>query len=112
MSTLAVIPARYGSTRLPGKPLVPIDGIPLVLRVLDGVRATPGLDEIVVATDDGRIAKIVRDHGGKAVMTPPDLPIESTSPRPLERAAHLFMVMSVLWGILSLLALGTAEHRQ
>ena len=74
MSTLAVIPARYGSTRLPGKPLVPIDGVPLVLRVLDGVRATPGLDEILVATDDERIAKVVRDHGGRAVMTPPDLP--------------------------------------
>ena len=74
ISTLAVIPARYGSTRLPGKPLAPIGGVPLVLRVLDGVRATPGLDEIIVATDDERIAKVVRDHGGRAVMTPPDLP--------------------------------------
>ena len=57
-------------------------------------------------------AEVERWHVYAVPVTPPDLPIESTSPRPLARAAHLFMVMSVLWGILSLLALGTAEHRQ
>ena len=74
MKTLAVIPARYASTRLPGKPLVKIGGVPLVLRVLDNVRACRSVDEVVVATDDGRIAELVRAHGARAVMTPPELP--------------------------------------
>ena len=74
MKTLAVIPARYASTRLPGKPLIEIAGVPLVVRVLKNVSACASIDRVVVATDDGRIASLVEKHGGEAVMTPADLP--------------------------------------
>ena len=52
MSTLAVIPARYASTRLPGKPLQEISGIPLVVRVLKQVQRCATVDRVIVATDD------------------------------------------------------------
>ena len=63
-----VIPARYGSTRLPGKPLVEIAGKPLILHVLDRARASAA-DAVLVATDDERIARVCRDAGAEAVMT-------------------------------------------
>ena len=72
MKAVAVIPARYGSTRLPGKPLLDICGKPLIQRVWDVVARVHGLDEIIVATDDERIAEVVRDFGGKALMTSAD----------------------------------------
>ena len=72
MKVVAVIPARYGSTRLPGKPLLDICGKPLIQRVWDVVARVHGLDEIIVATDDERIADVVRDFGGRAMMTSPD----------------------------------------
>lgn len=72
MKAVAVIPARYGSTRLPGKPLLDICGKPLIRRVWDVVVRVHGLDEIIVATDDERIVKVVQDFGGKAMMTSPD----------------------------------------
>lgn len=72
MKTAAVIPARYGSNRLPGKPLLDICGKPLIQRVWDVVARVHGLDEIIVATDDERIAKVVQDFGGRAMMTSPD----------------------------------------
>ncbi|WP_281679446.1 3-deoxy-manno-octulosonate cytidylyltransferase [Synergistes jonesii] len=74
MKTLAVIPARYSSTRLPGKPLVEIAGVPLVLRVLNNVRSCPSVDRVIVATDDERIAEVVARGGGEALMTPSELP--------------------------------------
>ena len=74
MKTLAVIPARYASTRLPGKPLVVVGGIPLVVRVFRGLASCRRVDRVVVAVDDDRVAKVVRDAGGEAVFTPPDLP--------------------------------------
>lgn len=72
MKSVAVIPARYDSTRLPGKPLLDICGKPLIQRVWDVVAHVRGLDEIIVATDDERIAKVVQDFGGRAVMTSHD----------------------------------------
>lgn len=72
MKAVAVIPARYGSTRLPGKPLLDICGKPLIQRVWEMVACVQGLDEIIVATDDERIAEVVRDFGGRAMMTSPD----------------------------------------
>ena len=72
MKAVAVIPARYGSTRLPGKSLLDICGKPLIQRVWDVVARVHGLDEIIVATDNERIAKVVRDFGGRAMMTSPD----------------------------------------
>jgi len=74
MKTLAVIPARYASTRLPGKPLIKIAGVPLVVRVLRQVQKCASVDRVVVATDDERIAAVVQESGGEAVMTPPELP--------------------------------------
>ena len=71
MKAVAVIPSRYGSTRLPGKPLLDICGKPLIQRVWDVVARVQGLDEVIVATDDERIAEVVRDFGGKAMMTSP-----------------------------------------
>jgi 3-deoxy-manno-octulosonate cytidylyltransferase (CMP-KDO synthetase) len=72
MSILAVIPARYASTRLPGKPLVPLGGVPLVLRVLEGLRKCR-VDRIVVATDHEIIQEVVQKAGGEVMMTPKDL---------------------------------------
>lgn len=69
MKAVAVIPARYGSTRLPGKPLLDICGKPLIQRVWDVVARVQGLDEIIVATDDERVAQTVQNFGGKAMMT-------------------------------------------
>ena len=74
MKTLAVIPARYASTRLPGKPLIPVGGIPLVIRVLDNVRKCRKVDRVIVAPDDERIAEVVLRVGGEVMMTPPELP--------------------------------------
>lgn len=66
-----VIPARFASSRLPGKPLLPLAGRPLVLRVWDvGVKSSAS--EVLVATDDARIADCVRDGGGTVVLTRPD----------------------------------------
>ncbi len=66
---LAVIPARYASTRFPGKPLVEIQGKTMIHRVYDQVSKSQKVDEIVVATDDERIYQHVISWGGKAMMT-------------------------------------------
>ncbi|HSG27910.1 MAG TPA: hypothetical protein VLA34_05470, partial [Candidatus Krumholzibacterium sp.] len=66
---LVVIPARYGSTRFPGKPLAEIAGVPMIVRVLRRARRIRGVDRIIVATDDARIAGVVERAGGTAVMT-------------------------------------------
>jgi 3-deoxy-manno-octulosonate cytidylyltransferase (CMP-KDO synthetase) len=63
-----VIPARYGSSRLPGKPLINIAGKAMVLHVCDRAKAA-GAAEVVVATDDARILAVVEDYGFSAVMT-------------------------------------------
>ena len=67
MRFLGIIPARYASTRFPGKPLVEIGGKMMIQRVYEQV--LPCLDEVWVATDDDRILKAVESFGGKAVMT-------------------------------------------
>ena len=66
-----VIPARYGSTRLPGKPLAEIDGRPMIWYVWDKARRAETPARVVVATDDARVAEAVRGFGGEAVMTSP-----------------------------------------
>jgi 3-deoxy-manno-octulosonate cytidylyltransferase (CMP-KDO synthetase) len=68
-----VIPARYASTRLPGKPLADIGGKPMVVRVVEAV-STCGAAEIVVATDDRRVMGAVAAHGHAVVMTRADHP--------------------------------------
>ncbi len=87
MNAVAVIPARYASTRLPGKPLLDICGKPLIQHVWETVSRARGLDEVVVATDDMRIAHAVQAFGGKVCMTSPDC--RSGSDRVREVAASL-----------------------
>lgn len=77
MQTLIVVPARYSSTRLPGKPLMEIGGKSMVYRVAELANKAArklGKAEAVVATDDTRILEHCRDHGINVVMTDPDLP--------------------------------------
>ncbi len=71
---LAVIPARYASTRFPGKPLVDIQGKPMIQHVWERVRAVSAIERVIVATDDERIAQTVRAFGAEVVMTSPDHP--------------------------------------
>lgn len=71
---VGVLPARWGSTRFPGKPLHPIAGKPLIQHVWERCRECSLLDEILVATDDERILRAVEGFGGKAVMTSPEHP--------------------------------------
>ena len=71
---LCVIPARYGSTRLPVKPLVEVAGLPLVCWVQRAAERSGAFAEVLVATDDARIKQAVERHGGRAVMTSPDHP--------------------------------------
>lgn len=66
-----VIPARYGSTRLPGKPLLELAGKPMIVHVLENARRSRA-NFVAVATDDERIAEVVRAAGGEAFMTSPD----------------------------------------
>lgn len=72
MSVLAVIPARFASTRLPGKPLVPLGGKPMIERVWERVRQAASVSGVLVATDDERIRDAVQAFGGQAVMTRSD----------------------------------------
>ncbi|WP_300883089.1 3-deoxy-manno-octulosonate cytidylyltransferase [uncultured Desulfovibrio sp.] len=87
MKAVAVIPARYASTRLPGKPLLDICGKPLIQRVWDIVSRARGLDDVVVATDDVRIADAVERFGGRVCMTSPEC--QSGSDRVREVAESL-----------------------
>ncbi len=73
-SVVIVIPARYGSTRLPGKPLVPLCGKPLIQWVYERARRSARAALVRVATDDERILRAVRAFGGEAVMTSADHP--------------------------------------
>jgi 3-deoxy-manno-octulosonate cytidylyltransferase (CMP-KDO synthetase) len=71
-TAIAVIPARFASTRLPGKPLVDLAGLPMIVRVAEQARRTPGLSGVLVATDDLRVRDAVEAHGHRAVMTRED----------------------------------------
>lgn len=74
MRILGVIPARFGSSRLPGKVLLDIGGRSMVARVLDQARRCTGLATVVVATDDERVAGHVRGLGAQVVMTSAEHP--------------------------------------
>ena len=71
MAIVAIIPARFGSTRLPGKPLSDIHGRPMIQHVYERVLWARSVDRVLVATEDRRIADAVRAFGGEAVMTSP-----------------------------------------
>jgi 3-deoxy-manno-octulosonate cytidylyltransferase (CMP-KDO synthetase) len=70
---LVLIPARMAATRLPGKPLLDIAGLPMIVHVLQRAEAAK-IGRVAVATDTPEIAAAVRAHGGEAVMTSPDHP--------------------------------------
>ena len=70
---LVLIPARMAATRLPGKPLLDICGLPMIVHVLRRAEAAK-LGRVAVATDTTEIADVVKSHGGEAVMTSPDHP--------------------------------------
>lgn len=74
MKTVAIIPARFASTRFPAKMLAELDGIPIVVRTLRQAAKASSVDEVVVATDDGRIARVVEEAGCKACLTREDHP--------------------------------------
>src|SRR5215467_284358 len=81
-----VIPARYGSTRLPGKPLVMLGGKPMVQRVYERAKLAKTASRVMVATDDERIVKVVEGFGGEARMTRTDH--RTGTERIAEVAAH------------------------
>jgi 3-deoxy-manno-octulosonate cytidylyltransferase (CMP-KDO synthetase) len=69
MNVLGVIPARYASSRFPGKPLIDLKGKTMIQRVYEGALKSTFINELIVATDDQRIFDTVNSFGGKAVMT-------------------------------------------
>ena len=85
--TVLVIPARYASARLPGKPLLPLAGKPMIQHVWERVRQARRVSRIIVATDDERILRTVEAFGGEACMTRGDH--RSGTERAAEVAAHV-----------------------
>jgi 3-deoxy-manno-octulosonate cytidylyltransferase (CMP-KDO synthetase) len=86
-SAIAIIPARFHSTRLPGKPIIEIQGKSLIEHVYRRVQMSSSVERIVVATDDRRIADVVEGFGGTVMMTRPDH--QSGTDRLAEAAGHL-----------------------
>jgi 3-deoxy-manno-octulosonate cytidylyltransferase (CMP-KDO synthetase) len=86
-TVVVVIPARYGSTRLPGKPLVALAGQPMIQRVYERAKSARTVHRVIVATDDERIIKAVTGFGGEARMTRPDH--RTGTERVAEVAAHV-----------------------
>jgi 3-deoxy-manno-octulosonate cytidylyltransferase (CMP-KDO synthetase) len=74
MSAVGIIPARHASSRFPGKPLARVAGVPMIQRVYEGARRAKRLRDVLVATDDERIAEACRGFGATALMTSPDHP--------------------------------------
>jgi len=87
MQTAAIIPSRYASTRLPGKPLLDIAGKPMIQRVYEAAARAKLVDRVVVATDDLRIVEAVTRFGGLAELTSPRH--RSGTDRVAEVADHL-----------------------
>jgi len=73
-SIIGVIPSRYASQRLPAKALVDLLGKTMIQRVYEQAKGAKTLDRVIVATDDERIEKVVRNFGGEVAMTSPDIP--------------------------------------
>ncbi len=70
---VAIIPARYSSTRLPGKPLIDLCGKPMIQKVYEQTQKAKLIDNILVATDHSRIAEVVKSFGGEVILTPTNL---------------------------------------
>lgn len=87
--TIAIIPARYGSSRLKGKPLIPVAGKPMIRRVYEQAKKAEHLSDVVVATDDVRVKNAVEAFSGKAVLTESDL---SSGTDRVARAAEILEI--------------------
>lgn len=74
MKILGIIPARYGSSRFPGKPLIDLKGKSMIRRVYEGALKSDLLSDVIVATDDQRIVDEVKSFGGKVMLTDPNHP--------------------------------------
>lgn len=94
MNILGVIPARYASTRFPGKPLVIIDGKTMIQRVYEQACKANSLTKVIIATDDGRIATEVKAFGGEYIFTNPSH--QSGTDRCAEVISHLLEFDAVI----------------
>ena len=83
MKVLGVIPARYNSSRFPGKPLIDLKGKSMIQRVYEGAKKSNMLNRLIVATDDNRIVNEVNRFGGEVMMT------KSTHNSGTERCAEI-----------------------
>src|SRR5437016_1353175 len=95
MKRLAVIPARWGSTRFPGKPLAMLLGKPMVQHVYERCREAECFDEIVVATDDARIEAAVKSFGAAVQMTSPSCPSGTDRVAEVARARDAELIVNV-----------------
>jgi len=86
MRVLGIIPARYASSRFPGKPLIDLKGKSMIQRVYEGAKKSTRITEVIVATDDQRIVEEVQRFGGKVMMTNESHP--SGTDRCAEVASH------------------------
>jgi len=86
-TAIGIVPARYASQRFPGKAVAPIAGVPMIVRVVEGARRAKRLRDVVVATDDERIAQVCDRHEIAFSMTSPDHP--TGTDRLAEAAADL-----------------------
>jgi len=95
LKVLAVIPARFRSTRLAGKPLALIQGKPMVSLVYENTLATELFDDVVVATDDEAIRDVIAGAGGRAVMTKPDHPSGTDRVAEVAKDSHADIVVNI-----------------
>jgi 3-deoxy-manno-octulosonate cytidylyltransferase (CMP-KDO synthetase) len=87
---IGIIPARFASSRFPGKPLVDIGGKPMIQRVYEQAKKSSLLNRVLVATDDERIAQVIQDFGGEVRMT------RSEHPSGTDRCAEVAMAEGLL----------------
>ena len=95
MRVAGIIPARFGSTRFPGKALADLLGKPVIQRVYEGCSKAKTLDELLVATDDERIRSVVEGFGGKAAMTSPTHPSGTDRLAEVARGLDVDVVVNV-----------------
>jgi 3-deoxy-manno-octulosonate cytidylyltransferase (CMP-KDO synthetase) len=95
MNALAVIPARWASTRFPGKPVAPILGRPMIAWVVDAARAARSVDRVLVATDDERIAIVARAAGAEVRMTRADLATGTDRVAEAARGANAEVILNL-----------------
>src|SRR5881409_3740891 len=94
-AAIAIIPARYQSTRLPGKALAPIGDRPMVCHVAERTRRARGLARVIVATDDARIAQAIAATGAEAVLTRADHPSGTDRLAEVARSLEAAIVVNV-----------------